>query len=107
MKNVEDNDILFIKLDLFDGGDDCHPEYRIARRGDAVKVRRLSTRNKDSFFVSHVGYLDDCFLVKRDEVMFTDPILTHEDILSYGKNLLESRFISQSEIFTLGEKNVN
>lgn len=107
MKTVEVGDILFIKLSLYDGGDDCHPTYRIARRGDAVKVRRLSTINKNSFFVSHVGYLDDCFLVKRDEVMFTDPILTHEDTLSYGEKLLESRFTSQKEIFTLGEKNVN
>lgn len=78
LKNPELNDIVFIKQDLKEEANECHPAYGLAYRGDAVIVKEI--KDDKYFYVSHPEVTHDVtFRVIRSEIMLQDPLITvHE-----------------------------
>lgn len=86
MYNVGIGDVVFIKKDIYEYANECHPGSVLGFRGDVVVIRTNShIVNPESWLVSHPSRTDNCFRVSRDEIMVHDPLITHNDKQEYMK----------------------
>jgi hypothetical protein len=86
---------VFIKYDIIQSANEYCPRLLFARRSDVVVIRKIV--NSNSFYVSHPSRTDNSFYVNRNEIMFDDPIITHNDKISYLKGV---NFKSLDERYT-------
>lgn len=86
MYKVGIGDIVFIKQDIIEHANECHPASGLACRGDVVVIRKESSiKTNESWLVSHPSRTDNCFRVSRDEIMVHDPLITHNEKEEYKR----------------------